>query len=47
MKSKNNGEKIAEIFNTYFTNIISNLKIPLYQDIDFARGLDPFVGDVR
>ena len=26
----NNEEKIAEIFYTYFTNIVSNLKIPLY-----------------
>ena len=41
----NNEEKIAEIFNIYFTNIFSNLKIPLYQDTDFARGIDPFVGD--
>ena len=41
----NNEEKIAEIFNTYFTNIVSNLKIPLYQDTDFARGIDPCVGD--
>ena len=41
----NNKEKIAEIFNTYLTNIASNLKIPVYQDTDFARGIDPFVGD--
>ena len=41
----NNEEKKAEIFNTYFTNIVSNLKIPLYQDTDFAWGFDPFVGD--
>ena len=41
----NNKEKIAEIFNIYFTNIVSNLKIPLYQDTDFAWGFDPFVGD--
>ena len=41
----NNEEKIAEIFYSYFTNIVSNLKIPLYQDTDFARGIDPFVGE--
>ena len=41
----NNEEKIAKIFNTYFTNIVSNLKIPPYQDTNFARGIDPFVGD--
>ena len=41
----NNEEKIAEIFDTYFTNIVSNLKIPLCQDADFGRGIDPFVGD--
>ena len=41
----NNEEKIAEIFDTYFTNIVSNFKIPLYQDTDFARRIDPFVGD--
>ena len=41
----NNEEKIAEIFNTYFTNIVSNFTIPLYQDTDFAGGIDPFVGD--
>ena len=41
----NNEEKIAETFNTFFTNIVSNLKIPPYQDTDFARGIDPVVGD--
>ena len=41
----NNEEKIAEILNTYFINIVSNLKIPLYQDTDFARGIGPFVGN--
>ena len=41
----NNEEKIAEIFNTYFTNIVSNLKIPLDQDTDFARRIDPFGED--
>ena len=41
----NNEEKIAKIFNTYFTNIVPNLKIPPYQDTNFARGIDPFVGD--
>ena len=40
----NNKEKIAEIFNTYFTLIVSKLK-PLYQNTDFAREIDPFVGD--
>ena len=40
-----NEEKITEIFNTYFTNVVSNLKIPLYQDTNFARGIEPFVGD--
>ena len=29
---KHNKEKIAETFNTFFTNIVSNLKIPPYQD---------------
>ena len=38
-------EKIAEIFNTYFINIVSNLKIPLYRDTDFARVIDRFVED--
>ena len=41
----NNEDKIAEIFNTYFTNIVSNLKIPLDQDTDFARRIDPFGED--
>ena len=41
----NNKEKIAEIFNIYFTNIVSNLKIPLYQDTDLARVIDPFAAD--
>ena len=41
----NNEDKIAEIFNTYFTNIVSKLKIPLYQDTDFARRIDPFGED--
>ena len=41
----NNEEKIAETFNTFFTNIVSNLKIPPYQDIDFARGINPVVAD--
>ena len=40
-----NEEKLSETSNTFFTNIVSNLKIPLYQDIDFARGIDPTVGD--
>ena len=41
----NNEEKIAETFNTFFTNIFPNLKIPPYQDTDFAREIDPVVGD--
>ena len=41
----NNEEKIAETFNTFFTNTVSNLKILSYQDTDFARGINPFVGD--
>ena len=41
----NNKEKIAETFNTFFTSTISNLKIALYQDTDFERGIDPVVGD--
>ena len=41
----NNEENIAEIFNTYFTNIVSNPKITLYQDTDFARRIDQFVED--
>ena len=41
----NNEENIAEIFNTYFTSIVSNPKITLYQDTDFARRIDPFVED--
>ena len=39
-----NEEKIAESLNTFFANIVSNLKIPLHQDIDFAGGIDPEVG---
>ena len=31
--------------NTFFTNIISNLKIPPYQDTDFTREIDPAAGD--
>ena len=27
--------------NVFFTDIVSNLKIPLYQSTDFARGIDP------
>ena len=27
--------------NVFFTDIVSNLKIPLYQRTDFARGIDP------
>ena len=34
-----NQEKIAETFNTFFTDIVSSLKIPPYQDADFARGI--------
>ena len=30
---------------SFFTNIVSNLKIHLYQETDFARGVDPVVGD--
>ena len=41
----NNEEKIAETFNTFFTNTVSNLKILSYQDTDFARGINPLVGD--
>ena len=37
----NNEEKIAESLNVFFTDIVSNLKIPLYQSTDFARGIDP------
>ena len=40
-----NDEKIAETFNTFFINIVFNLKIPPYQDTDIARGIDPVVGD--
>ena len=42
---KNNEEKIAETFNTFFTNIVFNLKIPTYQDTDSAGGNDLVVGD--
>ena len=45
MKFINNEEKIAENFNTFFPNIVSYLKIPPYQDTDFARGIDPVVRD--
>ena len=38
-------EEIAETFNKFFTYIVSNLKIPPYQDTDFARGIDRVVGD--
>ena len=41
----NNEGKIAETFNTFFTDIVHNLKIPPYQDTDFARGIDPVAGD--
>ena len=41
----NNEEKFAEILNTFFTNIISNLKIPPYQDTNFAKGIDPVAVD--
>ena len=41
----NNEEKFAETFNTFFTNIVSNLKIPPYQDTDFAKGIDPVAVD--
>ena len=34
-------KKIVETFNTFFTNIVSNLKIPPYQENNFARGIDP------
>ena len=44
MKSYTMKERIEEIFNTYFTNIVSNLKIPFYQDTHFVRGIDPFIG---
>ena len=37
--------EIAEAFNTFFTNIVSNLKIPPYQDTDFARWINPVVED--
>ena len=40
-----NEEKIAETFNTFFANIVSNLKIPPHQYTDFAGGVDPKVGD--
>ena len=41
----NNEEEIAETFNTFFTNIVSNLKIPPYQDTDPAERIEPVVGD--
>ena len=41
----NNEGKIAENFNTFFTNIVSNLKIPYYEDIDSERGIHPVLGD--
>ena len=41
----NNEEEIAETFNTFFTNIVSNLKIPPYQDTDPAGRIEPVVGD--
>ena len=37
--------KNTETFNTFFTNIVFNLKIPPYQDTDFVRGMGPVVGD--
>ena len=41
----NNEEKIAETFNTFLANVVSNLKISSYQDTDFVGGIDPVVGD--
>ena len=41
----NNEEKIAETFNKFFTNVVSNLKITSYQDTGFVGGIDPVVGD--
>ena len=41
----NNEEKIAETFNAFFTNTVSNLKDPPYQGTDFAGRIDPVVGD--
>ena len=38
-------KKIAETFNTFFTNIVSNLKISLCHDSDFAKGIDSAAGD--
>ena len=40
-----NEGKIAETFNTFFSNVVSSLKIPPYQDIDFTGGIYPVVGD--
>ena len=42
---KNNEEKFAKPFNTFFTNIASNLRIPPDQGTDFVGGIDPVVGD--
>ena len=41
----NNEEKIAETFNAFFTNIVSNLKYLPYQENDVAGRIDPVVGD--
>ena len=41
----NNEEKIAETFNTFLANVVSNLQISSYQDTDFEGGIDPVVGD--
>ena len=40
---KNNEEKFAETFNTFFANIVPNIRI-LYQDTHFAGRVDPVVG---
>ena len=42
---KNNEEKFAETFNTFFANIVPNIRILLNQDTHFAGRVDPVVGD--
>ena len=42
---KNNEEKFAETFNTFFANIVPNIRILLYQDTHFVGRVDLVVGD--
>ena len=41
----NNEVKIAESFNTFFTDILSTLKILPFHVVDFMGGINPVTGD--